>query len=95
MERVEVLVEGRVQGVGFRDFCVRCAEQLGLVGYAANLADGRVRVVAEGAREALESLVRDVSRGPRLARVAQTTVRWQPAAGEFTRFSVRYGDDAA
>jgi acylphosphatase len=95
IRRVEVIVEGRVQGVGFRDFCVRSAERLGVVGYAANLDNGCVRVVAEGRGEALEAFVREIERGPRLARVEHARASWQAPLGEFSRFDVRrVGRDA-
>ena len=91
----EIFVRGRVQGVGFREFCVRAAERLGVVGYAANLPDGRVRIVAEGTRTALDLFVREVERGPRLARVEQATVSWRPPSEPFTSFGIRYtGEDA-
>ena len=91
----EIFVRGRVQGVGFREFCVRAAERLGVVGYATNLRDGRVRIVAEGTRTALDAFVREVERGPRLARVEQATVSWRSPTGPFTTFDIRYtGDDA-
>ena len=95
VERVDVIVEGRVQGVGYRDFCVRSADRLGVVGYAANLEDGSVRVVGEGPRVALEALVRELQQGPRLARVTSTRVTWQASSGEFTRFGIRYGGRGA
>jgi len=92
---VEVVVRGRVQGVGFREFCVRAAERLGVVGYAMNLGDGRVHVVAEGTSDALEAFVREIERGPRLARVADTRVSWTSPREQFTQFGIRYaGDDA-
>jgi acylphosphatase len=92
---VEIHVAGRVQGVGFREFARACAERLGLVGYAMNLRDGRVRVVAEGRREALEALLREVERGPRVARVDDVQVSWAAARGEFSGFGIRYaGRDA-
>ena len=47
------LVSGRVQGVGYRWFAQREAERLSLVGYAANLPDGRGEVVAEGPRHVM------------------------------------------
>jgi acylphosphatase len=56
-ERVTVWVSGRVQGVGFRWWTRARALELGLVGWAANLEDGRVEVVAEGQRAALDALV--------------------------------------
>jgi acylphosphatase len=58
--RLTAWVEGRVQGVGFRWWVRSCALELGLAGYAENLVDGRVKVVAEGAevgcRELLDRL---------------------------------------
>ena len=46
----EIVVDGRVQGVGYRNFVERKASQLGLMGYVMNLKDGRVRVRVEGGR---------------------------------------------
>jgi len=54
--RLTAWVSGRVQGVGFRWWTRSQAEQLGLVGTASNLPDGRVEVVAEGPRTACERL---------------------------------------
>ena len=66
------VVEGRVQGVGFRESTRREAERLGgLRGFVRNLADGRVEVVAEGAEVGLSALVRFLRRGPSLARVSR------------------------
>lgn len=90
--RAEMHVTGRVQGVGYRDFARRCAERAGVVGYAMNLGDGSVQVVAEGARVALEALVRELERGPRLARVERVEVVWREACEQFTGFGIRYGD---
>jgi len=58
-----------VQGVGFRAFVQRHGRALGLVGYARNLADGSVQVVAEGPAESLELLSQRLQEGPRAARV--------------------------
>ena len=63
------LVEGMVQGVGFRFFVERVARQLGVGGYVKNLRDGRVEVYAIGAPEQLEELKRRLAIGPRAARV--------------------------
>ncbi len=64
-------VEGRVQGVFFRASCVKQAESLGLVGWARNLSDGRVEVLARGLAEDVESLARWLLRGPRMAEVSR------------------------
>ena len=83
-------MQGLVQGVGFRNFVERRAAALGLSGYVMNLADGRVRVHAEGAREAIEELARHLERGPRLARVERVTVSWLPLTERFSTFDIRY-----
>jgi acylphosphatase len=88
----EIIVEGRVQGVGFRDFAQRRAAQLGLQGFVMNLKDGRVRARAEGARPVIEHLVRDLEKGPPLSRVDRVTVRWLPPTGRFGPFAVRYAE---
>lgn len=57
MERALIFVRGRVQGVGFRWWTRARALELGLVGHARNLPDGRVEVNAQGEPEAVEALV--------------------------------------
>lgn len=64
-------VSGKVQGVFFRASTVRTAEQLGLRGYARNLPDGRVEVLAVGAATALEALAGWLQQGPPLANVTE------------------------
>lgn len=81
MTRIVALVSGNVQGVGYRAFAQRKAQELGLSGYAENLRDGRVEVVAEGPREDLEQFLRFLRQGPRLARVEQVEVQWSEATG--------------
>ncbi len=66
---------GRVQGVWFRDSTRRRAEQLGITGYATNLANGDVEVLACGSPEALESLHEWLQTGPPLAKVSEVTER--------------------
>jgi acylphosphatase len=65
------LVAGWVQGVGFRWFVARHARALGLSGYARNLADGRVEVVASGDEAALLRLEELLRAGPANARVSE------------------------
>src|SRR5687768_13846539 len=89
--RLDALVSGRVQGVGFRWFVVDAAERLGLDGWVANQADGRVRCVAEGSRAALDALIRELERGPSGARVAGVETSWLAPTGEFHGFAIRSG----
>ncbi len=84
--RLQAMVQGHVQGVGFRMFTQQAAQALGLTGFVRNTYDGDVEVVAEGQRAALESLLNELRRGPRGAYVINVSVRWLPASGEFLRF---------
>jgi acylphosphatase len=88
----EVLVEGDVQGVGYRYFAQRKAAQLGLCGYVMNLSDGRVRVRVEGPREVIEEFARELEKGPPLARVEKVSVTWRAPSGRFTSFSIRLAE---
>jgi acylphosphatase len=63
------VVQGRVQGVGYRYFVMREAETLGVAGFARNCPDGSVEVVAEGPDEALSALESRLREGPTFARV--------------------------
>ncbi len=59
--KVRVLVEGRVQGVGFRIRVSRIARRLGLKGLVRNLHDGRVEIFCEGPEEVISSFVSEIS----------------------------------
>ena len=82
------VVEGVVQGVGFRWATVRQARALGLKGEVRNLPDGRVEVVAEGPHAQLQRLLEDLHQGPSGARVDQVLHTFLPATREFKRFSI-------
>ncbi len=86
----EIVVEGRVQGVGYRAFAQRRALFVGLGGYAMNLRDGRVFVYAEGDRRLIQDYVKELERGPRGAQVVQASVRWVPPTGGFRSFDIRH-----
>lgn len=89
--RLEAVVAGLVQGVGFRYWTAERATLLGLVGWVRNETDGSVRLVAEGPVEALDRLERELHDGPPAARVdSVAATRLQPT-GEFGRFVVRSG----
>jgi acylphosphatase len=90
-ERLEAVVRGFVQGVGFRWFVVRTATQLGLGGWTSNEPDGTVRIVAEGSPAALDSLLAALHSGPAGASVERVDSRRLPAVGGMRTFSIRSG----
>lgn len=86
--RRHVWVDGRVQGVWFRDSCRTEAERLGVAGWVSNRPDGRVEAVFEGAPEAVERMVAWCHEGPRRAMVTNVDAREQAPEG-LTGFRVR------
>jgi len=89
--RLVATVHGSVQGVGFRWFVQRAAARLDLEGWVVNQADGTVEVVAEGPPQVLGDLEAALRAGPPAARVREVTVRFEPARGNLSGFSVRSG----
>ena len=84
--RLRAVIQGRVQGVGFRYFASERAGHLQLVGTVRNMRNGDVEVVAEGPRGALEALLAGLYHGPSMARIDNIHAVWLPATGEFTSF---------
>jgi acylphosphatase len=93
-ERLEAVVRGHVQGVGFRYWVVRRAAGLGLSGWVANQPDGSVRCVAEGSGAALDELERLLNAGPAGSVVDHVQAVRMPGADAFTGFEVRSGSHA-
>jgi acylphosphatase len=87
--RLTAVVHGDVQGVGFRWWTMRRANELGLAGQARNLPDGRVEVVAEGSRAACEQLLQLLRQGATPGYVDRVTEQWQEATGAFRGFMAR------
>ncbi len=87
--RLHLWVSGRVQGVFFRGATADEAEALALTGWARNLRDGRVEIVAEGQRQALKALAAWAHQGPPSARVTNVEEEWTEFTGEFRDFQVR------
>ena len=69
MVRYDLLVQGRVQGVGFRWFACREARRLGLTGWVANRDDGSVELEVQGAREPVDRFLAALRRGNGFCRV--------------------------
>ena len=89
MQAVRLVVRGRVQGVGFRYATVEQGRRLALDGWARNLPDGSVEVVAAGPADAVERLAEWCRSGPPSARVTsvdRAEIQPLPPPG----FSVRY-----
>ena len=88
--RAQIVVRGRVQGVGYRAFAVRLATRYGLSGGVRNLDDGRVELDVEGTRTAIEALLGELRLGPPGAQVTGVEAEWKPATGRFSGFKIWY-----
>jgi len=89
LQRIELRINGRVQGVGFRWWARSRADALGLTGWVMNDDDERwVTVVAEGPPDRLDHFETLLREGPPSARVEHVEVRREPASGTFQRFEI-------
>lgn len=87
--RLHAVVEGRVQGVGFRMFVLETARSFQLTGWVRNRWNGSVEVIAEGSLRSLEEFLSKLWIGPPAAHVTHVEFEWQQPSGEFKRFDVR------
>jgi acylphosphatase len=88
--RAEILINGLVQGVGFRYYILRHADRLGLKGYTKNLYTGEVLTVVEGSRALIEELYRKIIIGPSHASIKKHKIVWQEHQNEFENFEIRH-----
>jgi len=88
--RVRLLIEGRVQGVWFRESTRREAERLGVRGWVRNRREGTVEVVAEGPEDGVRKLAAWCHHGPPSARVTRVQEFEEAYQGEFASFNVEY-----
>jgi acylphosphatase len=84
---LHVIVEGRVQGVGYRAFVEREARARGLKGWVRNRSDGSVEAVFSGEEEDVQSMIVACHRGPRLSLVRAVKAADHPP-GEWKGFEV-------
>ena len=88
--RVRLVIEGRVQGVWFRDSTRREASRLGVLGWVRNRTDGSVEVLAEGDPDHVKQLVAWCHQGPPGARVSNVMAITEQYTGEYTGFLVKH-----
>lgn len=87
--RLHVVIEGRVQGVGFRFSAAEVAQRLGLRGWVRNVPDGSVEAEFEGPHDQLTQMLTWCRRGPAMADVAQVFETWHDTPTGYTRFDIR------
>ncbi len=88
IEQLHAIIEGHVQGVGFRYFVLEQAQALGLTGWVRNTYAGQVEVTAQGGRTSLETLLDEMQRGPRSAFVTEIQTTWSFVQTSYPRFQI-------
>ena len=86
------LISGRVQGVGFRAFTLRTAQQLGVRGWVRNLPDGRVEALGQASEEVLNLFTTQLKLGPAHGQVDSLIVTDRPTERRCEGFSIRKDD---
>ena len=92
MKRATIIVKGKVQKVGYRDFVQDSAREIGITGYVENLEDGNVKIVGEGEEAKIEEFIRDIKVKRDFLDVSATSVKYEEPTGEFKVFKIKYGD---
>ncbi len=87
--RAHIIVNGLVQGVGFRYFIYRKAVELDLRGFVRNLYNGDVEIVVEGDRDKIQILIEHAKIGPRSAFVKDVKIDWEEDKNEFSDFRIK------
>jgi len=87
---LHIVFAGTVQGVGFRYFVKRKADQFGVKGFVRNLPDGTVEVMAEGDEDVLRKFMSAIENGPPLAEVTDLRYEFIDKDGGFSDFEIQY-----
>ena len=86
---VRLIIEGTVQGVGFRFAACEAAARCSVTGWVKNLPDGSVEIVAQGSPDAVDRMTRWARQGPRYAAVERVHVETLPPSSELNAFEYR------
>jgi len=90
IKSVKVRVFGFVQGIGYRSWTKRKAEELGLKGWVKNLEDGSVEGHLEGEESSLNLMIELMKKGPRFARVEKIEVKEENRVKGYENFQIVY-----
>ena len=88
--RVHIIVEGRVQGVFFRDYTREEAQKLGLTGWVRNQRDGTVEAVVEGDGAKVEQMIKWFYKGSPMSDVIRVTAAEEKFVGHSKTFEIHY-----
>jgi acylphosphatase len=85
---VNMVITGTVQGVGFRYFVLRQAQELGIYGWVSNKPNGDVEALAQGDKEDLDQFIAKVKQGSAFSRVDNVILNWDDGQENYTSFEI-------
>ena len=83
-----MVITGKVQGVGFRYFVLRQAQELGIYGLVSNKPNGDVEALAQGDKEDLDQFIAKVKQGSAFSRVDDVILNWDDGQENYTSFEI-------
>lgn len=89
MVQIYMIAQGRVQGVNFRYYVLRKANELGINGYVRNLKDGNVEILAQGTRDNIDKLIEYVKSNPGSSFVTNLEITWEKPETYFNSFQIK------
>ncbi len=90
MTGARIILDGIVQGVGFRWFTINIAQKYRVTGWVRNRLKGDVEIYAEAPKEILLKFIEEVKMGPRFGKVEYADIEWKEASGKFSDFTVKH-----
>jgi acylphosphatase len=88
--QLQIVVSGRVQGVGYRYFAQMKAVQFGITGWVKNRSDGAVEMVTTGTKENLDLFIEEIRRGNPFSTVDQVEINEISIAENYQSFTIKY-----
>jgi len=85
-----LVISGLVQGVGYRWFVMRKAEEYNLKGYVRNLYNGDVEVEVEGYRPMIIDFIKELRIGPRAVHVTDIKIEWREYENQYKNFEIKF-----
>ena len=86
---VQIVISGKVQGVGYRYTAQQIADEYQLTGWVQNKINGDVEIIAEGSQHQLDQFISWTKQGPKFADVKQVVINKLTTNNKFTQFSIR------
>ena len=90
IKQFHAVIQGRVQGVGYRFFARNQANKLGICGWVKNLPDDDVEVLAQGTEDVLKQFLIQLGKGPEMSFVQNVDVDWETPERIYTAFDIHF-----